>query len=203
MTGAPSERGPVAAGAGEVEQAFAGELRQFRIRLGEIRKIEAKCGCSIAEVCRRLARATYVLSKFEGIEALATGLDFRADDVRETVYQGLVGASMPTGPAFKLVSDEIDSRGWQGLIDNLDTALLVLMGSQETPPPGASGGEAPGEPEAGPAGTPTPPSPPTSDASMASAPRSASARARSTNSPPGSSPPPSKAGTPSTAAKTT
>lgn len=163
--------GPLRAGTGEVSAPLGGEERPFRIRLGEIRRIEAKCGVGVGEVCRRLARATYLLSKIQGIEALASGLEIHADDVRETLYQGLVGAGMATGPAFKLVTDEIDNRGWRGLIENLDTALLVLMGSQESP---EEAPDASGEPQAGPVETPTPPSPPTSDASTASAPPSGS-----------------------------
>jgi hypothetical protein len=53
-------------GSGEVSADFAGEERAFRIRLGEIRKIEAKCETGIGEVCRRLASAVYVQNAAKG-----------------------------------------------------------------------------------------------------------------------------------------
>lgn len=155
-------------GTGEVSTDFAGEERAFRIRLGEIRKIEAKCGAGdgqrtgIGEVCRRLAKAAYVLANsrrsdgsLDLVLALASGTEFHADDVREVLYQGLVGADMPSAAATALIRAEIDDRGMRGLLDNAATALIVLMGSQESPP---------GEPQAGESPA-TPPSPSTSPSS--------------------------------------
>lgn len=158
-------------GTGETATDFAGEERAFRIRLGEIRRIEAKCGAGIGEVLRRLARAVYVVQKLSGLEALAAGVEIHADDVREPIYQGLIGAGMPSGEAAALVRQEIDDRAVRGLLDNASTALAVLWGSQETPP---------GERSAGPK-DPTPPSPSTSRSSTGSGRRSASGRARSTS----------------------
>jgi hypothetical protein len=80
-------------GTGEASADFAGETRDFRIRLGEIRHIEEKCGVGIGEVCRRLARA--VLCHLQGragldiIAALATGIEVHAEDVRAPIYEGL------------------------------------------------------------------------------------------------------------------
>jgi hypothetical protein len=146
-------------GTGEASTDFAGETREFRIRLGEIRHIEQKCEVGIGEVCRRLAKAAYVTSKFGGLEALAMGVEIHAEDVRAPIYEGLVGGGMRPADATKIVRQEIDDRGVRGLLDNVAVALVVLLGSQETPP---------GEPQAGepPA---TPPSEPTSPTSTASA----------------------------------
>lgn len=130
-------------GTGEVSTDFAGEERAFRIRLGEIRKIEAKCGVGIGEVSRRLARAAFVTSKLGGLEALAAGVEFHADDVREVLYQGLVGGGMGSGAATALVRGEIDDRGMRGLLDNAPVALIVLLGSQESPPGEPRAGESP------------------------------------------------------------
>lgn len=152
-------------GTGEVAADFAGEERAFRIRLGEIRRIEAKCGTGIGEVLRRLSRCVYATARIGGIEALASGVEIHADDVRETLYQGLVGGGMASAVATKLVMMELDERGVRGLLDNAGTALAVLWGSQETPP---------GEPMAGTGESPaTPPSPSTSPTSTDSAPPSA------------------------------
>jgi len=153
-------------GAGEVTTDFAGEERAFRIRLGEIRKIESKCETGIGEVCRRLARAVYVQNAAKGgdmLSALATGVEIHADDVRAPVYEGLVGGGMSSAEATKLVRAEVDERGMRGLLDNAAVALLVLIGSQDAPP---------GEPQAGESPA-TPPNLSTSETSTASEPRSA------------------------------
>ena len=144
------------AGTGEVEADFAGELRPFRLRLGELRRIEDRCGAGVGEVARRLARALSVLSQLSGVPALAAGLDVRADDVREVILQGLTGAGMPSTDAAKLVRAEVEERGLPGIIDNVSVALTVLVGSQEAPDAG--------ELTAGTANAATPPSAPTSDA---------------------------------------
>jgi hypothetical protein len=150
-------------GTGEASADFAGEERAFRIRLGEIRHIEQKCETGIGEVCRRLARAAYVTSKFRGLEALATGIDIHAEDVRAPLYEGLVGAGMRPADATRLVRQEVDDRGVRGLLDNAAVALVVLLGSQETPKDEAS----PGEAQAGESPA-TPASQPTSETSTAS-----------------------------------
>lgn len=149
-------------GTGETAEYFAGEERAFRIRLGEIRRIESKCETGIGEVLRRLSRAVLVLSRVGGIDALATGLEFHADDVREVIFQGLQGAGMTSAEVTQLVRREIDDRGFTGLRENLSVALKVLWGSQEAPP---------GEPQAG-ASPATPPTPSTSSSSTGSAPPS-------------------------------
>lgn len=162
-------------GTGEATADFAGEERSFRIRLGEIRRIEAKCGgdrpVGIGEVCRRLAKASFVMAKCRNPDgsldlglALANGIEIFADDVRAPIYEGLVGAGMATGAATAMVRMEIDDRGVRGLLENAPCALMVLVGSQETP----KGDDPPGESKAGPVAE-TPPSPPTSPTSTASA----------------------------------
>lgn len=162
-------------GTGESSTEFAGEERNFRIRLGEVRRIEDKCDAGIGEVLRRLARAVVVLSKLKGLEALAAGVDIHADDVREPIYQGLIGAGMVSGDAAKLMRIEIDDRGVQGLLDNATVALEVLWASRQVPEAAP-----PGEPQAGkiPA---TPEKRRTSKTSTASARSSGSRPARSTS----------------------
>lgn len=136
-------------GTGESSTDFAGEEREFCIRLGEIRRIQDKCGVGIGEVARRLAHAVFVLNslgKNSMVEALAAGIQIHADDVRETIYQGLLGRGMPSADAIKLVRAEIDNRGMAGLLDHAGTALCVLIGANETP---EGEDDAPGEPQAG------------------------------------------------------
>lgn len=152
-------------GTGEVRADFAGEERAFRIRLGEIRRIEDACGkAGIYAVQARLARGVLAFAEFSGLQALAYAGDLRADDVREVLYQGLIGGGMPSHEATRLIRREIDDRGLKGVEDNITTALFVLRGSQEAPDTG--------EPQAG--GSPaTPPSDTTSPPSTAPEPPSA------------------------------
>lgn len=134
-------------GTGESVADFAGEERAFRVRLGEIRRIEAKCGTGVGEVGRRLSHALLIVRQIGSgsmVEALSAGLDIHADDVREVIYQGLLGGGMPSGDATTLVRREIDDRGLRGLLDNVGVALLALVGANETPE-----GSTVGEPQAG------------------------------------------------------
>lgn len=120
-------------GTGETAVDFAGEERRVRLRLGEIRRIEAKCDTGIGEVVRRLARAVLVTAKLPGMEALAAGVEIRADDVREPIYQGLMGAGMASAEATALLRAEIDERGLRGLLDNATVALMALWGAHDVP----------------------------------------------------------------------
>lgn len=132
-------------GTGETREDFAGEERTFRIRLGEIRRIEAKCGARIGLVAQRLARAVQAISSAGGnyVAALATGIEVGAEDVRETLYQGLLGGGMASPDATNLVRSEIDERGLRGITDNVGVALMVLVATSEAP-------KLPGEPKAKP-----------------------------------------------------
>lgn len=135
-------------GSGESRVDFAGEERAFLIRLGQIRRIEEKCGkVGIGEVCRRLGRANYMLDrtrdangKLDLLAALAGGVEIFAEDVRAPIYEGLLAGGMSSPEVTTLVRQEIDERGLRGLLDNAAVALVVLIGSQEVPP---------GEPKAG------------------------------------------------------
>lgn len=155
-------------GLGECTTEFAGEERDFRIRLGEIRRIEAKCGASIGAICQRLARATLVVARLgkNMMEALSAGIDIYAEDVREPIYQGLIGRGMAASEAAKLLKLEIDDRGLRGLLDNAATALSVLLATREVPEEAL-----PGEPLAG-ESLATQASPSTSPSSMEPAPPS-------------------------------
>lgn len=135
-------------GTGESSVDFAGEERKFCIRLGEIRRIESKCGdIGIGEVLRRLARCVTAVAEHGGLAALASGVEIHADDVREPIYQGLIGGGMSTGEATKLLKLEVDDRGVRGLLDNAAVSLAVLWASQETPPGEQPAGESPATPE--------------------------------------------------------
>jgi hypothetical protein len=128
-------------GTGETRQFFAGEERLFRIRLGEIRQIEARTGDPIGDVLERLSRCVHAMASEPGIAGLALGVRIRADDIRETIYQGLRGGGMKDAAAGQLIKLEIDDRGLQDLLDRAPVALRALWGAQEVPDTG--------EPQAG------------------------------------------------------
>lgn len=127
-------------GTGEIREHFAGEEHEFRVRLGEIRRIEDKCGTGIGIVASRLARMASALSVAPDLSAaLAFGVELHADDVREPIYQGLLGGGMKSGDASRLLKREIDDRGLTGVLDNVVVALSVLVGSQRVPETDAVG----------------------------------------------------------------
>lgn len=135
-------------GTGETRADFAGEERAFRIRLGEIRRIEDKCKTGIGEVVRRLARCVYVVGEVGGSEALVAGVEIHADDVREVLFQGLRGAGMTDAEATRLLRQEVDDRGFRGLLGHASTAYTVLWASQEIPDTGEpQAGASPATPE--------------------------------------------------------
>lgn len=145
-------------GTGEAREDFAGEERAFRIRLGEIRRIEGKCGARIGEVAHRLAKATLAIGAAGGkyVDALALGLDIAADDVREPIYQGLMGGGLTSNEATALVRSAIDDRGLRGIMDNVSIALAVLVATSEVPKDAAGEGKAGSnlEPKAAPSTSP-------------------------------------------------
>lgn len=137
-------------GNGEVSLDFAGEERLFRIRLGEIRRIQVACGtpekpAAIAEVIRRLASAHYVQENMPGLQGLIAGLEIFADDVRAPIVEGLAGAKVLGPPEVStLVAREIDNRGMDGILAHVKLALDILVGVQKEPARDGEAGEAQG-----------------------------------------------------------
>ncbi len=124
-------------GSGVVEEDFGGEKRLFRIRCGELRKIQETCGTGPGEVARRVARGVAVRRanpKASILDQVAIGLgEWRVDDVREPIFLGLIGGGMAPNDAGKLVREWIDDRGFHGLIENLDLALVLLVAGIDEP----------------------------------------------------------------------
>lgn len=149
--------------AAEVELAFAGEDRMFRLPLGRLRALQEKCDAGPMELLGRYVQGNW-----------------RVDDVREAILQGLIGGGMESGPATKLVQTNFDDLPIQQFIP---LAQAVVMASVI-----GIGDEPPGEPEAG--ADQTKPSPAASSVSPRSTGRarpSGTRRAKSTISPSGSS----------------
>ena len=72
---------------GRVALAWAGEERAFRLGIGELRALEAECGCGYLEIWRRLANETCSI-----------------DMVAKVIRYGLEGEGMEASEAMRLVS---------------------------------------------------------------------------------------------------
>lgn len=116
---------------------FGGEPQQFRVLIPELQAIQKKCGVGPATVAYRLAHAAMVRRrnpKATTLELMAQNLgDFTVDDVREPVLQGLLGGGMNPNVAGKLVRTWIDDRGFKGLVENIDLALMCISIGFEEP----------------------------------------------------------------------
>lgn len=138
-------------------EMFGGEERAFRVLLGELRAIQQACDCGPAVVGQRLARCAQV--KQENPQAsvyqlLALGLgEWRVEDVREPILQGLIGGGLSPNDATRLVREHLDGRGFKGLVENVELALLcIAAGLQDD-----EDDPAVGEPQAGEAPSPNSP----------------------------------------------
>lgn len=106
----------------ELTLPLGAEEYVFRLRLGEERKIEEKCGAGLPELARRLApvmnlaRVTRDSTEADRgaifLRAISQGAigDFRVDDYREPLYQGLVGGGMDATLAGVLIREHVDGQ---------------------------------------------------------------------------------------------
>lgn len=140
----------------EIELAFGGEDRVFRLPLGRLRALQEKCDAGPMELLQRFVTGAW-----------------RVDDLRETILQGLIGGGLDQASATKLVQSYFDDEPLQPF---LPLAQGIIMASVV-----GTGDEDLGEPVGEEAVTP--PSPEENSASPAStapARSSATRRAKST-----------------------
>lgn len=104
--------------AAEVTLAFGGEDRMFRLPIGRLRALQEKCDAGPLELLQRLSAGNW-----------------RVDDVRETILQGLIGGDTPQAEATKLVQGYFDGTP---LADHTAMAQVILMaavmGVEDEPP---------------------------------------------------------------------
>lgn len=150
--------------AAEVELAFAGELRLFRMRIGAQRAVQEKCDCGPMELMRRYGHG-----------------EWRVDDLREPLYRGLVDGGMTASEATRLMLTSFDDLPKAQFVPLAQA--IVAVGVIGAPDEDDGLGEPGGEAEAA---TPSPEGKSGSPASTARAPRSGGRRAKSTTSPSGS-----------------
>lgn len=159
--------------------------RSFRLRIGEWRKIEAKCNAGPEEIVARLAPSAQALeNELSLVSALNMGLvgRWRVDDVREVILQGLLAGDDKMGPVecARLMRDYFDERP---IRENVLLAFAIASSSIAGLPgdkpsrPDKPAGEESGDPN-GLSGSPTDGSPGGSSTGAAAAP--ASRRGRST-----------------------
>lgn len=90
-----------------VYRELGGRDHRFELRLGEIRELERLCGSGIGSIWRRMAM-----------------LDFKIDDLRETIRLGLVGGGGVTQPeATAIIKYSVDGRP---INEYFDLALAIV-----------------------------------------------------------------------------
>lgn len=128
--------------------AWAGADRAFRLGIGQWRAIQARCDAGPEVILARLTPVAQAISSgLKVSEAAQVGMagGFRVDDMREVIFQGLIGGENPDcGPveAANLVREFVDDR-----LDfrvNLALAYAIVKASLDT----GGGEDLPGKPRA-------------------------------------------------------
>lgn len=78
-------------GSGQLIRPFGGEERAFRLDIDRLRALQAKCDAGPVEIIRRIE-----------------GGAWRIDDLRETIFQGLVGGGATQLDATVLMRDHFE-----------------------------------------------------------------------------------------------
>lgn len=130
---------------------FGGVDRSFLVQIGELRKIQTACAASPAKIARELARGVATLRAFPKagmLRQLEVGIgDWEPEWVRQPILVGLVAGGNAPSDAQAWVRQEIDERGFIGLVDNLTLALtLIIAGAAKPAEAGREGKEGSGEP---------------------------------------------------------
>ncbi|PLR28150.1 hypothetical protein SGCZBJ_03845 [Caulobacter zeae] len=129
---------------GSVTLVWGDDEYLFRLGLAQWRRIQEKCDAGPGEIYRRLVTIATVLEKGVTLtQAAAMGAigDWRIDDVREPILQGLVGGGMSEIAAGALVRTRVDP------VVDFKTHLALAFGIVK-----AGLGEVPDEPLGEPAG---------------------------------------------------
>lgn len=96
---------------GSVVLQWGDEETVFRLRLGEWRRIQERCDAGPGEIYRRLVTVAMAMEKgFTLAQAAAVGMigDWRVDDMREVIVQGLIGGGRSELEARALVQRRVD-----------------------------------------------------------------------------------------------
>lgn len=96
---------------GSITLEWGPEEYTFRLGLAGWRKVQERCDAGPGEIYRRLIMVATVLQKAEtlGVAAAMGAIgDWRIDDVREVILQGLVGGGLSEIQAAVLVRERVD-----------------------------------------------------------------------------------------------
>lgn len=96
---------------GSVTLIWCDEEVTFRLGLGQWRKIQERCDAGPGEIYRRLIGVATLIDKGLTLgQAAQMGMagDWRVDDVREVIVQGLLGSGRSEVDARGLVGERID-----------------------------------------------------------------------------------------------
>lgn len=135
----------------EITLPFGTEERTFRLGLGELRAVQEKCDAGPGELAQRIAPVVRAIrAKFTLADMLAGGMmgNWRVDDVREPILQGLIGGGMTPTDAGVLVRSVFDPRPLA--LEHLQIAFAVLTAGYLPPE------DEPREAAEAPAGEPEP-----------------------------------------------
>lgn len=111
-------------GSAEVALLFGGEERVFRLPIGRIRAVQAKCDAGPMELLQR-----YMTGRW------------RLDDLREVLLQGLVGGGMDQSAATRLVIDNFDDQPMQQFVLLAQAIVSAAVVGVEDEPLGEPKGE--------------------------------------------------------------
>lgn len=92
-----------------VELVWGDGPQRFRLPIGQLRELQDKCDAGPARILGRLG-----------------GVDWKIDDIRETLRLGLIGGGMVPSAAYTLVKRYIDDRDG-GLMESRQHAQIILM----------------------------------------------------------------------------
>ncbi len=112
----------------EIEIAFGGEDRPFRLNIGRLRALQEKVDAGPMELVNRMAAGAW-----------------RVDDLRETILQGLIGGGMASAEATRLMKTDFDDLPLAQFVPMAQAILYTaLLGAEDEP--GEAQGEAPPSP---------------------------------------------------------
>ncbi len=106
-------------GTGLILRPFGGEERAFRLDIDRLRPLQLKCDAGPVELIRRIERGSW-----------------RIDDLRETIFQGLIGGGATQLQASVLIRDAFDNqRAGYGQFAPLAYIILTacVLGPEDEP----------------------------------------------------------------------
>jgi hypothetical protein len=131
---------------------FAGEDRLFKLGIGQWRAIQDKCKAGPEIIAARLATSSSAIGLgLDLVNSIAAGAvgDWRVDDVREVIFQGLIGGGTDVTTSTLLVQTYVDVRNTRPLVPVAFGIVKASLEGLATSAPGEAKGADP-DPDPGP-----------------------------------------------------